>query len=337
MKNKITKENVESYVLEKINSDRGSEVSRKFNSGDKIIINFVIKKTSFLDKKLSYTPSLMQRFFHIKNDTEVIPVCQECGGEVRFIRSKNYLKTCSKKCAFGDVMKDKCKKTCLNIYGVESPLQNKKVKAKIIKSNLKKLGVKYPTQSKIVLDKRMKTCMKKYGVKNPMQNKNISNKAKETCIKKYGVDNPSKNPKIIEKINKILIEKYGEGYFKFLHFKLKDYVFPSSKIVKIQGYEHLTIDYLLSLNYKEDDIVVGRTEIEKFTGKIYYTHKNRQHRYFPDLYIISENKIVETKSEYTFNLHKKINIKKRDACLSKHLLFSFFIFEGYERVLKILN
>jgi hypothetical protein len=73
-----------------------------------------------------------------------------------------YCKECSSKNKF-----EKIKKTMVNIYGVEHPLQ-----------------------SKDIIEKIKQTTFKNYGVNNPGQSKEVRQKMKETNIKKYGVEEP---------------------------------------------------------------------------------------------------------------------------------------------------
>jgi len=103
-------------------------------------------------------------------------------------------------------------------------------------------------------------------------------------------------------------------------FKFKNYTFPSGKIVKIQGYEDRTIDYLLKIRYKEKDLLVGND-----VPKIHYNFKGKDRRYFPDLLIKSENMIVETKSLFTFRKHLPMNLVKRQACLELEYRYVFII------------
>lgn len=109
-------------------------------------------------------------------------------------------------------------------------------------------------------------------------------------------------------------------------FKKKEYIMPSGKSVNIQGYEDKALDVLLK-EHKEENLIIGAKNIREKIGEIYYEDKGIQHRYFPDIYIISENKIVEVKSTWTYAKYKNINILKKNACLSRSINFEFIIFE----------
>lgn len=85
---------------------------------------------------------------------------------------------------------------------------------------------------------------------------------------------------------------------------------------------------LLDKGYKEEDIVVSNAAIEKYTGKIWYNDsENKKRKYYPDIYIISKNKIVEVKSYYTYDTAFSINIRKKNACLSLGIHFEFWIYD----------
>jgi len=56
-----------------------------------------------------------------------------------------------------------------------------------------------------------------------------------------------------------------------------------------------------------------------------YEYENETHRYYPDIYIKSENRVVEVKSTYTFNKEKEKNLLKRESVLNKNINFNFII------------
>jgi hypothetical protein len=108
-------------------------------------------------------------------------------------------------------------------------------------------------------------------------------------------------------------------------FKYKDYVLPSGEIIKIQGYENKVLDELLE-TYSEDDIIAGVSDMYKKIGQIPYIFNNHIHNYLPDIFIISENKIIEVKSKYWYDMHKKQNLAKEHGCLQQGFNFEFRIF-----------
>ena len=106
--------------------------------------------------------------------------------------------------------------------------------------------------------------------------------------------------------------------------KYKEYVLPSSKIVKIQGYEPKMLTELLKI-YSENDIIIGVKEINKEIGLIKYLFNGKYHTYYPDFYIKSINTIIEVKSKYTYELHEEKNLAKEQSCLQQGFNFKFEI------------
>lgn len=106
----------------------------------------------------------------------------------------------------------------------------------------------------------------------------------------------------------------------------KKYILPSGEIVNIQGNENLALDILLK-NYSENDLIIGISEINKIDSFYYEDKDGETHRYFPDFYIKSENKIIEVKSEWTYNINYEKNQLKMNACLEKNYNFEFMIID----------
>lgn len=101
--------------------------------------------------------------------------------------------------------------------------------------------------------------------------------------------------KLTQSINKII-----EKLCKTNNYKYKKYIFPSGKSVNYQGYENVALDELIKM-YNEDDIENNRQKIPK----IQYILNNKVCYYYPDIYIKSQNLIIEVKSVY---LHIKNNL-----------------------------
>ena len=108
--------------------------------------------------------------------------------------------------------RSRIKKTCLEKYGVENPLQNKEIQEKI-----------------------KKTCLKKYGTKNPLQNKEIREKQKQTCLKNHGVEHHSQKKEISLKAAKT--QNNSQILF---HWKTNE------ELICIASYEIKTVEYLNS-------------------------------------------------------------------------------------------
>lgn len=233
-------------------------------------------------------------------------------------------------------VKDKVKVTFQKKYGSENPFSNVNIKQKIIATNLQKRGVKYPMQSQEVRIKSQNTCISKYGCAYVFQNKSVQQKSKETLKLKYGVDNISQFDKAQEKKIQTNIQKFGYPHpsqnpqvFNNIQrsaFAMKEFVFPDGKSVEVQGYESFAITILLEDNYTRYDIITQKDMMPE----IWYAKPNisRLSRYFPDIYISKEKRIIEVKSTYTFDKDKEVNLLKADACRQEGYIFEFWIFDN---------
>lgn len=131
---------------------------------------------------------------------------------------------------------------------------------------------------------------------------------KETCLKKYGYEIPMHNPIILDNC----IKK---------QYNLKNFTFKSGSTIQVQGYEDLALKILVE-NYNEQEIVINRKNIPCFN----YVFKNKHKKYLPDIYIPSENKIIEVKSSRTFDIMKIQNIIKALSVRKAGYDFEFWIF-----------
>ena len=188
--------------------------------------------------------------------------------------------------------RDKGINTCLQKYGVESYTQTKECQDKIKQTCLEKYGVESYSQTKECQDKTKQTCLYKYGTESFLQTEEFKEKSKLTCLKKYGTEYSIQTTEIMEKASKNA-------------YKLKDYIFPSGKIEKIQGYEHYALNELI-MNEKINETYI-------FTGcknvpTIWYNDENgKKHRHYVDIFIKSQNRCIEVKSIWTAQ-KKKDNI-----------------------------
>ncbi len=216
-----------------------------------------------------------------------------------------------------EVIKEKARNKCIEHFGVDNQNKCREVREKTETTNLERYGFKCSFSNKDVQQKFKDNFMEKYGVNNPFVLPQVKINCKNACIRnsqeKYGVDYPSQSAEYRDNI---------ETKFKF---RWKDYILPSGKKVRTQGYENRALDELIKI-YNENDIFVMARDIENEIGRVWYENKNKHHRYFPDIYIKSENKIIEVKSIWTYKLHKEINELKKQACLDMNLNFEYMIF-----------
>ena len=162
----------------------------------------------YLVNRYDDSDSLKETLYRIYNGIEEHPKCPTCGKPLIF--KGIFFKFCSNICAqSSDEIKQKIKQTCLEKYGVDSPLKSKEIRNKCKLTCLEKYGVDNPAKLEENKEKVKQTCLKKYGTISTTQCKEIRDKIKQTCLEKYGVDNPAKLEENKEKVKQTCLKKYG--------------------------------------------------------------------------------------------------------------------------------
>jgi hypothetical protein len=234
--------------------------------------------------------------------------------------------------------KERVKKTFVEKYGGH-PTKLKETQDKKRKTNKEKYGFEHSLDNPEIKEKSRITNNLKYGGNSSMCSEEIKNKSKETNRRKRGTDWYVQSEDFKKKFKESMLKKYGveqvmhytPSFEKSLNtsYKKKIFVFPSGRVEKIQGYEGFALNDLLDAGYKEDVIIVSNKEIESHTGTIWYLDSERKKRkYYPDIYLIGNNKIIEVKSEYTYKAAYSINIRKKQACLDLGISFEFWIYNS---------
>lgn len=245
--------------------------------------------------------------------------CEEtfCKSFIKIIKKGGpYCKECTKL-----NMVKKCKKTCLEKYGVENPLQNEGVKNKIKETCLEKYNCENPFQNEEIKEKIKDTNLKIYGYHHPMQSEIFKEKIKQTCLKNHGVENPLQNSEICEKQLKSSFNK-------------KEYILPSGEILQVQGYEYLALDILIyHENIDENYIVVSRKDVPE----IWYDDNGKYHRYYVDIFIKSLNKCIEVKCDYLFNRDKNIVLLKHKYVKYNGYNSEIWIFNNKKTLIKVIE
>lgn len=208
-------------------------------------------------------------------------------------------------------VKAKKKQALLDEYGVENISQIKGVLDKKKATWIKNYGVDNPSKAQINIDKiknkwevintkRKETMLKKYGVESYNSTEEFKERRKRTWIEKYGVDNPTKNEEILHK--SMLSNSKSE-------YRTKTLILPSGKVFRYQGFEDKVILELLESGIHEDELLTGPGNVPH----IRYEFEGKSHRYYPDIYLPNYNKVIEVKSEYTWNKYKARNEAKVEA------------------------
>ena len=275
---------------------------------------------------LSIDGSFIVKVYCYLHNFDSRPLCN-CGKLTSFVSmTKGFSKTCSYKC-MGQIETTKEKRaiTTLGRYGVSNISLVTRDKA------IDKMRNKSNEEREIINQKVKSTSLLRYGVDNINKLKSISERKRKTNLEKYGYAYPTQSPVLVALRTKNNIEKYGvsnpiqvpEIFEKQQQnmFKTKDYIWKSGDISKVQGYEHLVLMDLESLGYCFSQVKTKPSEIPA----IFYTHNNKRKRYFPDIYLPEENKIIEVKSKYTNQCNQEINLLKYAAVKSMGFIFELIV------------
>lgn len=248
---------------------------------------------------MSYTKhldcSFVGRIYTIDKGIEEQPICPNCGKKLRYVNmSMGFGKYCSRECNH----------------------RHERAKKK---------------RDKFLYDKKDISLLTKEFIEENLLNKRggfLTEKFRgyfhtEDLTIPYNIYHEVDYPKceecgcIIDKI-----ASFGEGYRRFCgvvcasnneaiqrkternSITAKDYILPSGKIMRIQGYEHIYLDGYFSQGLSEDDISRGNG-----LG-IFYEFEGKRRKYFPDFYIKSTNTVVEVKSTWTYEKEISKNIAK---------------------------
>ncbi len=98
------------------------------------------------------------------------------------------------------------------------------------------------------------------------------------------------------------------------HYKSKNYVLRSGKIIKVMGYEDDFLNHVLQIKQ------MSEANFE-FDQKLHISYKDgtgNYRKYFPDFYLPEINLVVEIKSSYTLTNQKEMNEKKFEAAKQKY-------------------
>lgn len=189
--------------------------------------------------------------------------------------------------------------------------------------------------------KQIETCIRLYGVENAAKNIEKKKKQKETWQKNYG-SHPKRTREVQEKWLMTCKIKYGGHPNQNAQVRLKTekngykrkaYTLPSGKIIFLQGWEHIAMNELLE-DYNEDEIQVGSENIPAIR---YIDQDNKEHIYYPDIYIPSINTILEVKSEWTLNTSRAMIEERAVGVVSSGYRFIVWVYskeeEGSKRII----
>jgi len=134
---------------------------------------------------------------------------------------------------------EKRKKTNLEKWGVEHPLQNKDILQKAKRTNLEKWGVDNFSKTQLFLEKTRKSNLENWGVSWHTQNELIKQKIKKTNLEKWNKKSTLNTEKSDRNRNEIFkSEKFRESYEISNHTHYLKYLGESKSLFKCRYKDH---------------------------------------------------------------------------------------------------
>ena len=259
-----------------------------------------------------------------------------------------------------DVIKSKKIQTCLQNYGVENPSQCDEIQQKKVETCIEKYGVEHYAKTDEFNERVKQTCLERFGVENYTKTDECKERVKETCLERYGVDHYSKTDESKERIKDTCVERYGvENYSKTdeckeriketcverygcenpmynaeiaekcanTGFHAKTYTFNSGETCQVQGYEPFALDLLENKHgLCKNDIVTSKV----YVPEIWYMDTNlfKIRRYYVDVYLPKQNKMIEVKSTWTYKINSAEIEWKKNACRLYGYEFEVWVFNS---------
>lgn len=228
--------------------------------------------------------------------------------------------------------------TNLEKYGVEvsSQIDTAKVKTRLSEQRIVTDG---KTSKQLQQEKARQTKLSRYGdefynntaeiraakAAHTVERRNEINELRRaTNLSVYGVENQFQRPDVIANVGR------GNARFKVM-------TLPSGKEIGYQGHEDLAIRTLLE-TYREDEIIISDPRSRATCGVpvIEYVAENRhRYKYYPDIFIPSQNRIIEVKSRWWYDAGGREgyssriinNHRKKKAATDAGYVFEFWVYD----------
>lgn len=238
--------------------------------------------------------SLQEKLYNFCFNLQQTPYCATCNSAHVKLKDRSFFRGyqtfCSKICAGASSKRAKAyKQTCKERFGGGSARASPAIQEKYNKS-----WSKNPDRDTIL------KCAKE--------------KRKKTCNQRYGVDNVFSVPEIQQKAH--------ERAARSMH-AYREFISPKGNLYKVRGYEDLAIA-LLEKKYQPNEFIADDFK----TPRIFYTLNEKQHIYYPDIFIPITNKIIEVKSWYWLNKQLQKNKAIMAEAQLKGFDFEFWVFSG---------
>jgi hypothetical protein len=289
------------------------------------------------------------------NDIKRGRKCLSCKTENTY-KTNNIKYGCNNVFENSDIKK-KSIATSIRKYGVNHPSKHPSVQKKKEETCLKNHGTKWYFCKDEIYEKIRKTHFAKYGVNYPLQSTDIQAKIDKVFIEKMGV----KRPMLSEQFGMWMLEKYGnenyvltDDYKKKMvdlygnespmrcpelfrkaaasSYRRKKYI-NGKKEYYVLGYEPRCLDKLFQDGKLNTDVFAGEDKeipfFEYNCGKCVKCKNTSDniHIYYPDVYIKSENRIIEVKSTWTLLLGMK-NIYSKMLKVSEKYVCELWVYDA---------
>lgn len=280
----------------------GKCITIQKNKISDVLMKEIISRTE------SCRDNLTERIYWIMNNISEHPRCLECNTSF-YPKFRGY--------NFG------YRKFCSSSCSVKNPNTRNKMK----ETYFNKTGFEHSAQNPECLDKMKITFLERNGVLSNFHRNEVQQTIIDNLFQKTGYVNQFQIPEVVERIKRERFDRTGyenpqqdpEVFLRTQRYKTKELILPSNRKIKYQGYENIVINELLK-TYNEDEIVFGKNIPE-----IWYIFENKKKKYFPDLYIPSEELIIEVKSYYTYEKDLEKNLAKKQGCIQSGFNFQFWI------------
>jgi hypothetical protein len=206
------------------------------------------------------------------------------------------------------IQSDKCKQEMMDKYGADYYVQSEHCK----KVMMDKYGAEYYIQSKNCRQEMMD----KYGHEWFIQ----SERYKQIMMEKYGAESPMQCPELFRRAQQA-------------SFRRRAYVSPDGETFMVLGYEDAALDDLL---YNQGIQVVYAGEDPRIPVYTYYDEDGKAHKYYPEIYIPEENRVIDVKSMYVYNRDPERTLWKA-LSVSEDALFELRLYDDRREMVEVLE
>jgi len=258
-----------------------------------------------------------------------------------------------------DEVKQKIVKTNLERHGVSYPQQSAVIRAKVTKTSMTRYGVPRAFCLPEVFEKIRATHRSKYGVDFPLQSRLIQDKIDITFKQSLGATRPFLSDAFLrsmeekygakwfvqtEQFKKKMLERYGVEHatqnaelFRRAqassYHRKKRYVNWDGQVFMLLGYEDKALDDLIA---QEGAKIICAGEDPAIPVFDYVGEDNRMHKYYPDFFIPSENRVIEVKSVYTYNMNPP-SVRNKALAVSETCLFELRLYDERRMLVEVLE